>query len=131
MESRETSDQSAGVDGLAKYTLSSAAAMYTIAAKEGFPTAARELGLFYLAHPELVQPRITLLPLSKPKDVFRPALTALDKRNKEVNASSSATEGLDPLIFSVAFHWMEVAANGGDKDARTFLKNNSNLSAGW
>ena len=131
MESRETSDQSAGVDVLAKYTLSSAATMYTIAAKEGFPTAARELGLFYLAHPELVQPRITLLPLSKPKDVFRPALTALDKRNKEVNASSSVTEGLDPLIFSVAFHWMEVAANGGDKDARTFLKNNSNLSAGW
>ncbi|SLM37865.1 hypothetical protein LPUS_07856 [Lasallia pustulata] len=115
---------------LAKYTRSSAATMYTIAAKEGFPSAARELGLFYLANPELVEPRITLLPLSKPKDVFQPVLLALDKKNREVNGSSSVTEGLDPLIFSVAFHWMEVAANGGDKDARTFLKNNSNLSAG-
>lgn len=132
MESGEIPEQSICDEELAKYTRSSAATMYTIAAKEGFPTAARELALFYLANPELVEPRITLLPLSKPKDVFRPVLMALDRKNKEVNASSSSsvTEGLDPLIFSVAFHWMEVAANGGDKDARTFLKNNSNLSAG-
>lgn len=134
-ESGEIPEQSICDEELAKYTRSSAATMYTIAAKEGFPTAARELALFYLANPELVDPRITLLPLSKPKDVFRPVLMALDRKNKEVNASSSSsssavTEGLDPLIFSVAFHWMEVAANGGDKDARTFLKNNSNLSAG-
>lgn len=129
-ESGEISDQSICDEELAKYTRSSAATMYTIAAKEGFPSAARELALFYLANPELVEPRITLLPLSKPKDVFRPVLMALDKKNKEVNASSSVTEGLDPLIFSVAFHWMEVAANGGDSDATTFLKNNSNLSAG-
>lgn len=130
IEPREISDDTIPDEELAKYTRSSAASMYTIAAKEGFPSAARELGLFYLANPELVDPRITLLPLSKPKDVFRPVLMALDKKSKEVNASSSMTEGLDPLIFSVAFHWMEVAANGGDKDARTFLKNNSNLSAG-
>lgn len=130
MESGEIPDQSICDEELAKYTRSSAATMYTIAAKEGFPSAARELALFYLANPELVEPRITLLPLSKPKDVFRPVLMALEKKNKEVNASSSVTEGLDPLIFSVAFHWMEVAANGGDKDARTFLKNNSNLNAG-
>ena len=130
MESVDIPEHAICDEELAKYTRSSAATMYTIAAKEGFPSAARELGLFYLANPELVEPRITLLPLSKPKDVFRPVLMALDKKNKEVNASSSVTEGLDPLIFSVAFHWMEVAANGGDRDARTFLKNNSNLNAG-
>ena len=130
LESGEIPAHSFCDEELAKYTRSSAATMYTIAAKEGFPSAARELGLFYLANPELVEPRITLLPLSKPKDVFRPVLMALDKKNRDVNGSSSVTEGLDPLIFSVAFHWMEVAANGGDKDARTFLKNNSNLSVG-
>ena len=43
--------------------------MLTVTAKEGDPTAQRELGLFIMTYPELVD-RI-ILPLSKPREVFR------------------------------------------------------------
>ena len=105
---------------LAATTLRDAAQLWTITAKEGSPFAARELGLFYLTHPDLL-PRVTL-PLSKPKDVFKSALPT-DRNGGEA-------ERLDPLTFAMAFHWMEAAANGGDKDARDFLRGNGELSAG-
>jgi hypothetical protein len=50
------------------YTLADAGRMWTITAKEGHPTAQRELGLFYLSNPELVER--TTMPLSKPREVF-------------------------------------------------------------
>ena len=43
--------------------------------------------------------------------------------------TSIDTGGLDPLTFAVVFHWMELAANGGDKDARDFIRGNGELSA--
>ncbi len=49
--------------------------MWTITAKEGDPTAQRELAIFYLSNPELVQR--TTLPLSKPREVFKQ--TVMDK----------------------------------------------------
>ena len=100
-------------------TLKDAAELWIITAKEGSPTAARELGLFYLTYPELL-PRVTL-PLSKSKDVFK-SVTANDRSGNESGA-------LDPLTFAVVFHWMELAANGGDKDAKDFLRGNGELSA--
>ncbi|AEO62979.1 uncharacterized protein THITE_2107809 [Thermothielavioides terrestris NRRL 8126] len=57
---------------LSTYSLADAARMWTITAKEGDPTAQRELALCYLSQPELVQ-RITL-PLSKPREVFKQAV---------------------------------------------------------
>jgi hypothetical protein len=51
------------------YKLADAARMWTITAKEGDPTAQRELALFYLSNPELVER--TTLPLSKPREVFK------------------------------------------------------------
>ncbi len=102
----------------ANITLKDAAELWIITAKEGSPTAARELGLFYLTHPELL-PRVTL-PLSKSKDVFRSAMSN-DRSGNESGA-------LDPLTFAVVFHWMESAANGGDKDAKDFLRGNGDLS---
>ena len=108
--------------GVAHSTLRDAAELWIIAAKEGSATAARELGLLYLTHPELL-PRATLLPFSKPKEIFRSVGT-----KKE---GSTAEEGrLDPVTFAVVFHWMEVAANGGDKDARDFLKGNGEWGFG-
>ena len=104
-------------------TLEDAAQLWIVAAKEGSATAARELGLLYLTHPEVL-PRTTLQPFSKPKEVFR-----MVGARKE--GSTLAEEGrLDPVTFAVVFHWMEIAANGGDKDARDFLKGNGEWGVG-
>lgn len=105
-------------------TLQDAAHLWIIAAKEGSATAARELGLLYLTHPVLL-PRTTLKPFSKPKEVFK-----MVGARKE-GATTAMEEGrLDPVTFAVVFHWMEVAANGGDKDARDFLRGNGEWGVG-
>lgn len=130
---------------LATTTLRDAARLWLITAKEGSPIAARELGLFYLTHPELL-PRITA-PFSKAKEVFRSTGSA-DFQNHHPHSSGSgggsggggvgafggagggrgetwsSRGGLDPWTFDVVFHWMELAANGGDKDASDFLRGN-------
>ena len=107
---------------LVNTTLRDAANLLLITAKEGSPAAARELGLFYLTHPELL-PRVTM-PFSTAKDVYK-SVTSIDAKigDKEKGA-------LDRATFAVVFHWMEFAANGGDKDARDFLKGNGELSGG-
>ncbi|OLN89011.1 hypothetical protein CCHL11_06058 [Colletotrichum chlorophyti] len=56
----------------AAYSLAQAGKMWTITAKEGLPTAQRELAIFYLSNPELVER--TTLPLSKPREVFKQAV---------------------------------------------------------
>ena len=106
---------------LAGTSLTDAAKLWIIVAKEGSPVAARELGLLYLTHPDVL-PRVTL-PLSKPRDVFKSAMHPQDRNNHD-------TKGLDPLTFAVVYHWMELAANGGDKDAKDFLKGVGDLNAG-
>lgn len=133
---------------LATTTLHDAARLWLITAKEGSSIAARELGLFYLTHPELL-PRITA-PFSKSNDVFR-SIGSVDFQNQHPHSSSSISGGggggggggigefggvggrgetwgshggLDPWTFDVVFHWMELAANGGDKDASDFLRGN-------
>ena len=104
---------------LTNKSLTDAASLWTIVAKEGSPVAARELGLLYLTHPEVL-PLVTS-PLSKPKDVFKSTLLPQERDPLD-------TKGLDPLIFAVVYHWMELAANGGDKDAKDFLKGVGDLS---
>lgn len=111
-------------------SLADAAKLYTLAALEGDPTAARELALFHLTHPELVQ-RVTL-PLSRPKEVFKSASASTGSdRVGRGGKESSSRGGLDPMTFAVAFHWMEVAANAGDRDAKAFLMENGDLGGGW
>ncbi len=107
---------------LTNTTLRDAANLWLITAKEGSPAAARELGLFYLTHPELL-PLVTM-PFSKAKDVYK-SVMSLDARigDKEKGA-------LDRSTFAVVFHWMEFAANGGDKDATDFLTGIGELSGG-
>lgn len=139
---------------LATTTLRDAAQLWLITAKEGSSIAARELGLFYLTHPELL-PRITA-PFSKSIDVFR-SIGSADFQNHHPHSNTSSggggggggvgggggsgtgafggggggreetwgsRGGLDPWTFDVVFHWMELAANGGDKDASDFLRGN-------
>lgn len=111
-------------DNLRHSSLQDAAQLWIIAAKEGSATAARELGLLYLTHPELL-PRTTLQPFSKPKEVFR-----MVGARKEGSTTAMEEGRLDPVTFAVVFHWMEVAANGGDKDARDFLRGNGEWGMG-
>ena len=127
---------------LATTSLRDAAHLWLLAAKEGSPVAARELGLFYLTHPELL-PLVTF-PFSRARDVFRTALT--NERGVGSNGGRGGhfsggaggglgtssiggqPAGLDPWTFAMVFHWMEVAANGGDRDASDFLRGNGELS---
>lgn len=107
---------------LTNTTLRDAANLWLITAKEGSPVAARELGLFYLTHPELL-PRVTM-PFSKAQDVYK-SVPSIDARTSDKEKGA-----LDRTTFAVVFHWMEFAANGGDKDARDFLRGNGELSGG-
>lgn len=107
---------------LTNTTLRDAANLWLITAKEGFPAAARELGLFYLTHPELL-PRVTM-PFSKAKDVYK-SVMSMDARTGDKEKGV-----LDRFTFAVVFHWMEFAANGGDKDAEDFMNGNGELSGG-
>ncbi|KAH7318242.1 hypothetical protein B0I35DRAFT_353631 [Stachybotrys elegans] len=61
------------------YRLDDAGKMWAITAKEGFPTAQRELALFYLSNPEFVER--TTLPLSKPREVFKQTVMEKYGRN--------------------------------------------------
>ncbi|KAK4247073.1 hypothetical protein C7999DRAFT_41591 [Corynascus novoguineensis] len=136
---------------LTTHSLADAARMWTITAKEGDPTAQRELAIFYLSNPELVQR--TTLPLSKPREVFKQAV--MEKyRGSSGGSSGSGPGGLggiggnndgvgggldeggaagagrlgdvrsDPALMCVAIHWMEAAERGGDELARTFMAQN-------
>lgn len=71
------------------YRLEDAARMWTITAKEGDPVSQRELAIFYLSNPELVDR--TTLPLSKPREVFKQAV--MEKFRGAGNSNSSTTSG--------------------------------------
>lgn len=127
------------------YKLKDVGQMWAITAKEGYPTAQRELALFYLSNPEFVE-RITL-PLSKPREVFKQVVMDKYKRNDK-RGSGVGTQGAmgaanggrgfgdgqgsgkdsdvrnDPGLMCVAVHWMEAAEKGGDELATSFLRQN-------
>lgn len=104
---------------LMKYSMQDAAKMWTITAKEGDPVAERELAIFYLTHPELVE-RVTA-PLSKPRETFKAAPQVLDaERDRERS---------DPATMCAAYHWMELSALGGDELAKKYLRQREELNA--
>ncbi|KAI5799189.1 hypothetical protein DFH27DRAFT_525748 [Peziza echinospora] len=100
----------ANSDPLARHSMKDAARMWTITAKEGDPTAQRELAIFYLTNPSLL-PRCTK-PLSKPKDTFRPDMMV---------ARGEDPEKRDPATMCVSYHWMELSSQGGDELAKKYL----------
>ena len=69
------------------YRLEDGGRMWVITAKEGFPTAQRELGLFYLSRPEYVER--TTRPLSKPREVFKQVVMDKYGRNEKGRTSGS------------------------------------------
>lgn len=119
-----------------RYSLADAVRMVIITAKEGYATSQRELGLFYLSHPELID-RVTM-PLSKPREVFKQAIMEKygggaraggsgrmgDRERGRAGAGSEEAEDVrsDPGLMCVALHWMQAADAGGDPIATDFIR---------
>ncbi|KAF2021231.1 hypothetical protein BU24DRAFT_404267 [Aaosphaeria arxii CBS 175.79] len=105
----------AGSDqAVSRYTMEDAARMLLITAKEGDAAAERELAIFYLTSPELVNRAV--LPLTKPRDVFKTELLNRERRASQDPARS------DPMTMCVAQHWMEQSKRGGDQLATKYLR---------
>jgi hypothetical protein len=104
---------------MSRYTMEDAARMLLITAKEGDAVAERELAIFYLTSPELVHR--TVLPLTKPSEVFKTELL-----NRERKASQDPARS-DPMTMCVAQHWMEQSKQGGDHLAAKYLRQRSEL----
>lgn len=104
---------------LSRYTMEDAARMLVITAKEGDAVAERELAIFYLTTPDLVHR--TVLPLTKPSEVFKTELL-----NRERKASNDVARS-DPMTMCVAQHWMEQSMRGGDNLAAKYLRQRSEL----
>ncbi|KAG9941186.1 hypothetical protein KCU85_g9659, partial [Aureobasidium melanogenum] len=95
---------------VADLSMSDAAILLQLTAKEGIPAAQRELATLYLTNPDLLG--ICLPPFSKVKDVFKD----VDKDRE------AASERYDPVAMAVARHWMELSAKGGDEHAVGVLR---------
>ncbi|KAF1918642.1 hypothetical protein BDU57DRAFT_443052 [Ampelomyces quisqualis] len=104
---------------MSRYTMEDAARMLVITAKEGDAVAERELAIFYLTSPDLVNR--TVLPLTKPSEVFKTELL-----NRERKASQDLARS-DPMTMCVAQHWMEQSMKGGDNLAAKYLRQRSEL----
>lgn len=100
-------------DASPHYKMEDAARMLIITAKEGDAVAERELAIFYLTHPELLQR--TILPLTRPRDVFKSELLNRDRKREDTARS-------DPMTMCVAQHWMEMSKRGGDQLATKYLR---------
>ena len=109
-----------------KYSLQDAANMWTITAKEGDPVAERELAIFYLTHPELVE-RVTA-PLSKPRETFKAQVMEMHGGGS-TGKEERDRERSDPATMCVAYHWMELSAVGGDELAKKYLRQREELNA--
>ncbi|KAF2646673.1 hypothetical protein P280DRAFT_16266 [Massarina eburnea CBS 473.64] len=108
-----------------RYTLEDAARMLIITAKEGDPVAERELATMYLTSPELLHR--TILPLTKPRDVFKTELLRGERKASAEKDRDSARS--DPLIMCTATHWMELSMKGGDHLAKQYLRQRSDLES--
>ena len=96
--------------------------------KEGDPVAERELAIFYIAHPDLL-PR-TILPLSRPREVFRSVQSTTNGRDKErERGGDGGPGGMDELTMCVACHWMEAARQGGDEVAKSWMVQRAEMGA--
>lgn len=112
-------------DELVKYSMQDAARMWTITAREGDPVAERELAIFYLTHPELVE-RVTA-PLSRPRETFKPQV--MEMHGGGPGSEERDRERSDPATMCVAYHWMELSAQGGDELAKKYLRQREELNA--
>lgn len=95
---------------VADLSMSDAAMLLRLTAKEGIAAAQRELAILYLTDPDLLA--ICLSPFSKVKDVFKDV-----EKDRE-----AASERYNPVAMAVARHWMELSAKAGDGPAARYLR---------
>lgn len=139
--SRPTS--AAATQSISHYSMSDAAQMYGVAAREGNAVAQRELATLYLTHPDMM--KRVIAPMTKAGDVFKGA-AAVDGTGSKAGiggrrgsgygvggigsggdkeqGSGRGDEGAkyDPVAMAIARHWMELAAKNGDQLAKNTLK---------
>lgn len=108
-----------------KYSMQDAGKMWAITAREGDPVGERELAIFYLTHPELVE-RVTS-PLSKPKETFKAQV--MEMYGNGSGGRDGDRDRSDPATMCVAYHWMELSATGGDELAKKYLRQREELNA--
>lgn len=108
-----------------KYSMQDAGKMWAITAREGDPVAERELAIFYLTHPELVE-RVTA-PLSKPRETFKAQV--MEMYGNGSGGRGGDRDRSDPATMCVAYHWMELSATGGDELAKKYLRQREELNA--
>nr|POE87583.1 hypothetical protein CFP56_30172 [Quercus suber] len=114
-----TPSRTPSAEDIARYSMSDAACMLQITAREGDRVAQRELATLYLTHPELMDH--ILAPFTRPKDVFREELENKWRKNQD-------PDRCDPVTMCVAHHWMSLSSKAGDGLANEFLKQREELS---
>lgn len=87
-----------------------AAELWKIAAREGNAVAQRELALLYLMRPELLS--IVTMPLHTTGDIFRDEMMWQPKLHTNDNRQA----------LCLALHWMQTAANNNDREAQQKLQ---------
>lgn len=97
------------------YKLDDAGKMWAITAKEGYPTAQRELALFYLSNPEYVER--TTLPLSKPREVFKQTVMERYGRSERTRGGSGAAGPAGLANAGMNTRAMGPASTAGDGPA--------------
>ena len=107
-------------EDVAKYSMSNAAHLLQITAKEGDAVAQRELATLYLTNPELMDHIIA--PFARPREVFKEELESKWRKNQDPNRC-------DPVTMCVAHHWMSLSAKGGDALAKEYLKQREEMDA--
>ncbi|OAA55527.1 hypothetical protein SPI_08211 [Niveomyces insectorum RCEF 264] len=113
------------------YSFADAARMWTITAKEGDPTSQRELAIFYLSNPELVER--TTLPLSKPREVFKKAVmekyggSSTSGRYHTHPSGGSSNRGTSSSAAGVGGHGMPNASASGAKTSVSDVRNDAAL----
>ena len=121
----------AASDLASHYSIIDVANMWVIAAMEGNRLGQRELALMFIRYPEVV-PTVTP-PLTRAGDTITPSILA-DRRinaNRNRSANESGDDGMegktkshkkDPVPMALATAWMKLAAEGGDADARSYVR---------
>ena len=70
----------------------------------------------------------TTLPLTKPRETFKAQVMEMHGGGAS-GSKEGDRERSDPATMCVAYHWMELSANGGDELAKKYLRQREELNA--
>lgn len=106
------------------YSLSKARDYWIIGAREGNAVAQRELAGLYLAHPEMSMMPAVTAPLALSGEVFRNDMMWRQSTSKESGTDGDGAGSIqsEQRALCLALHWMQLAAQGGDRIASQRLQ---------